>query len=134
METDKISLDFTELTDEEVILNIKNIPEFEIYWDDYQEKRCLARKNRYIHKYQEGFAIVNLNDGILPELNFLYISPEFRRQGVGRKIMKDLIKNYCDTYYMTLLCDKKLTRFYNRFGFRVIKRDGDHRKMEGPKE
>lgn len=127
-----MSLDFTELADEEVIYHIKQIPEFEIYWDDYEEKRCLNRKDRYVHKYREGFAIVNLEDGILPELHFLYISPDFRGEGVGRRIMVELVEKYFDTYYMTLRCSKKLTRFYNRFGFRVIERDGDHRKMQGP--
>lgn len=81
-----------------------------------------------------GFAIIEQKaaaaGGTIPHLWLLFIAPEHRGQGLGRRFVRDLLLRYADDYHMSLYCHGARRRaFFGRLGFRIESRDGDMRRM-----
>lgn len=75
---------------------------------------------------EEGFAVVS--DA---HLSFLYVPPERRGWGHGRRLLRAAEKLDPDRY-LTLACHVSLRPWYSRRGYRVAGADGEMRDMVGP--
>ena len=80
--------------------------------DNDVEQCLLALEDQKIVGYIYGFILPNKT--LLPE--FLYVLPDYRRQGIGAKLLSEFEKNYACTvsrvYY-----NKNLHDFYNKLGY-----------------
>lgn len=63
-----------------------------------------------------GF-ITAISDGVLcAYIPLLEVLPEYRSQGIGRELVKRMLKKLNGLYMVDLLCDKKTQPFYQRLG------------------
>lgn len=68
--------------------------------------------------------------GVVPHLWLLYVLPEHRSRGSGRRFVRELLSKYETTHCMSLGCvGAARRRFFGRLGFRVQARDGEYREM-----
>ena len=65
-----------------------------------------------------GF-VTALTDGVLTAyLPLLEVLPRFRRQGIGRELVRRILERLSDLYMVDLLCDAELQSFYASLGMR----------------
>jgi ribosomal protein S18 acetylase RimI-like enzyme len=63
-----------------------------------------------------GF-ITAISDGVLcAYIPLLEVLPEYRSQGIGRELVKRMLKKLNGLYMVDLLCDKNIQPFYQRLG------------------
>lgn len=133
------TIDFRELTDSEIAqFVVDHLAEFGDYVVSVES---ILAADIAIERTHFGFAIVqdprgyrhdehgNITGG-QPHLWFLYVSPEHRGRGHGRRIVRDVLSKYGRNWLMSVYCDVSRRAYYSQFGFRVIERDGRLRKME----
>lgn len=83
-----------------------------------------------IERSSYGVAVINplrtSPDFKLPFLWLLYLPPDNRGQGHGRKFVRQILKKYADTHFMRLHAfGPRRSKFFSRFGFRVVERDNE---------
>ncbi|MDD5083487.1 MAG: GNAT family N-acetyltransferase [Candidatus Moranbacteria bacterium] len=62
--------------------------------------------------------ITALSDNILSAyIPFLEIEKNYRKQGIGRELIKRMMVQIDHLYMVDLVCDKDVARFYEKFGF-----------------
>lgn len=87
-----------------------------------------------IEEFAEGFAVIK-KQGYLkiqpsPYLWFFYVNPEYRGQGIGRIILKDIRNRYATGYPLRLMCyGPQRATWFARCGFKIEARDGEWRTM-----
>ena len=99
-------------TDENMTLIGRHIKDFILDDEDLQKEKFLIaiNKNRLI-----GFGrLRNHKDAI--ELCSLGVIPEFRSQGVGKKIVNELIKKASSDLYVVCI----IPDFFRKFGFNIV--------------
>jgi len=65
-----------------------------------------------------GF-IYAISDGILSAyIPLLEVLPEYRRQGIGRELVRQLLEQLKDFYMVDLICDEDLRPFYEKLGMK----------------
>lgn len=75
------------------------------------------RKNQVV-----GF-ITAISDGVLAAyIPFLEVLPEYKNKGIGKKLVKQMLKELDDIYMVDLCCDDDLVPYYEEFG--MIKSNG----------
>lgn len=75
-----------------------------------------------------GFANA-ISDGHLSAyISLLEVIPDWRRQGIGTKLIGDLVEQLDGLYMIDLCCDEELEGFYRRLGFSA---DGPNGKTLG---
>jgi ribosomal protein S18 acetylase RimI-like enzyme len=69
-----------------------------------------------------GF-ITAISDGILSAyIPFLEVLPEYKNKGIGKELVKQMLKELDDIYMVDLCCDDDLVPYYEKFG--MIKSNG----------
>jgi ribosomal protein S18 acetylase RimI-like enzyme len=69
-----------------------------------------------------GF-ITAISDGILSAyIPFLEVLPEYKNNGIGKELVKQMLKELEDIYMVDLCCDDDLVPYYEEFG--MIKSNG----------
>jgi GNAT superfamily N-acetyltransferase len=67
-----------------------------------------------------GFITAN-TDGVLSAyIPFLEVLPEYRRQGIGRELVKRMLAKLEGYYMIDLTCDPELRPFYTELGMRAL--------------
>lgn len=67
-----------------------------------------------------GF-ITAITDGVLSAyIPFLEVLPEYRRQGIGRELVKRMLEKLQGYYMIDLTCDPELRPFYTELGMRAL--------------
>lgn len=65
-----------------------------------------------------GF-ITALSDKVLTVfISLLEVLPEFKKLGIGKKLMGEMLKLTEDFYMTDLVCDQSLVPFYTKFGLK----------------
>lgn len=122
-------MSFLILSDDQVfeliVSRLSEFGDYEVTLEDFNE--CRARL--VVEKFEHGVAVMLFND-VLPQLWFLYVDPEQRCKGLGRKYVRLIRRKFGNEYVVSLHCHKSLRPFYGSCGFRVVERYGDHRVME----
>nr|WP_322742869.1 GNAT family N-acetyltransferase [Priestia megaterium] len=63
-----------------------------------------------------GF-ITAISDGVLsPYIPFLEVLPEYKSKGIGKELVKLMLKELDDIYMVDLCCDDDLVPYYEKFG------------------
>jgi GNAT superfamily N-acetyltransferase len=83
--------------------------------------------------YPIGFANA-ISDGVLTAfIPLLEVRADYRRQGIGRRLIETLIESLDGIYAVDLSCDEALVPFYERLGFQrgvaMLRRDYDARGL-----
>ena len=83
-------------------------------------KRLLNGSYRVVLAYEEnklvGF-INGISDGVLSAyIPLLEVLPQYKKQGIGRKLVDKLKDELKHLYMVDLLCDKDLIPFYENLG------------------
>jgi ribosomal protein S18 acetylase RimI-like enzyme len=69
-----------------------------------------------------GF-ITAISDGILSAyIPFIEVLPEYKNNGIGKELVKQMLKELEDIYMVDLCCDDDLVPYYEEFG--MIKSNG----------
>lgn len=69
-----------------------------------------------------GF-ITAISDGVLSAyIPFLEVLPEYKNQGIGKELVKRMLKELDHIYMIDLCCDDDVVPFYDKFG--MIKSNG----------
>ncbi len=69
-----------------------------------------------------GF-ITAISDGVLSAyIPFLEVLPEYKNKGIGKELVKRMLKELDDIYMVDLCCDDDLVPYYEKFG--MIKSNG----------
>ncbi|WP_099157028.1 GNAT family N-acetyltransferase [Virgibacillus ndiopensis] len=69
-----------------------------------------------------GF-IKAISDGVLfAYIPFLEVLPEYKNKGIGKELVKRMLKELDDIYMVNLCCDDDFVPYYEKFG--VIKSNG----------
>ncbi|WP_417897756.1 GNAT family N-acetyltransferase [Bacillus haimaensis] len=69
-----------------------------------------------------GF-ITAISDGVLSAyIPFLEVLPEYKNQGIGKELVKRMLKELDHIYMIDLCCDDEVVPFYDKFG--MIKSNG----------
>ena len=62
-----------------------------------------------------GF-ITAITDGILcAYIPFLEVLPSYQGRGIGKELVKRMLRKLRNAYMVDLMCDKELRKFYKRF-------------------
>jgi GNAT superfamily N-acetyltransferase len=88
--------------------------------------------NAELVRFPHGCALLQGSRGEPRHLWVLFVDPAWRGRGIGRGYVRELVQQHAGDYYLTLHCRAALRPFYGRLGFRVLEREGDFRKMQGP--
>lgn len=65
-----------------------------------------------------GF-ITAISDGVLSAyIPFLEVLPEYKNKGIGKELVKRILKELDDIYMVDLCCDDDLVPYYEKFGMR----------------
>ncbi len=65
-----------------------------------------------------GF-VTALTDGMLTAyIPLLEVLPQFRRQGIGRELVRQILERLDGLYMVDLICDAELQSFYSSLGMR----------------
>jgi ribosomal protein S18 acetylase RimI-like enzyme len=122
-----IERNYRELSDDQVkeflIAHLAEFGDYELTLKDF-EGRSIA-----IERWCDGFAIVLNPHTCDVQLWWLYVDAQHRGRKLGRRYMRQILAKYGKDWRMTLFCNVKLRAFYSSFGFRVIERDGEQRRM-----
>ena len=103
--------------------------DFDIYDEDVAKLRSRIESGDEVLVHDpHAFAIVKGPDTPDQFLTFLWVDPEHRGKGYGKRLMHRLIELY-PVYHWSLRCHKRLRPFYSRFKFFVSERLGDNRRM-----
>src|SRR6185312_9787074 len=63
-----------------------------------------------------GF-ITAISDGVLSAyIPFLEVLPEYKSKGIGKELVKLMLKELDDIYMVDLCCDDDLVPYYEKFG------------------
>ena len=63
-----------------------------------------------------GF-ITAISDGVLSAyIPFLEVLPEYKNKGIGKELVKRMLKELEDIYMVDLCCDDDLVPYYEKFG------------------
>jgi ribosomal protein S18 acetylase RimI-like enzyme len=63
-----------------------------------------------------GF-ITAISDGVLSAyIPFLEVLPEYKNKGIGKELVKQMLKELDDIYMVDLCCDDDLVPYYENFG------------------
>ncbi|MDG5471446.1 GNAT family N-acetyltransferase [Jeotgalibacillus sp. ET6] len=66
--------------------------------------------------YVVGF-ITAISDGVLSAyIPFLEVLPEYKNKGIGKELVKLMLKELDDLYMVDLSCDDDLVSYYEKFG------------------
>ncbi len=128
--------DFTTMTVDQVAafvvahqdeLDVGNLTEVDV-------TDAIASGRAVLEKCAHGFAIIErkptATGGAMPHLWLLFLSPQYRNQGHGRRFVRELLRLYSAEDHMSLYCHGARRRaFFGRLGFRVESREGDMRRM-----
>ncbi|WP_456958324.1 GNAT family N-acetyltransferase [Lysinibacillus sp. TE18511] len=69
-----------------------------------------------------GF-ITAISDGVLSAyIPFLEVLPAYKKKGIGKELVKQILKELDDIYMIDLCCDDDLIPYYENFG--MIKSNG----------
>lgn len=69
-----------------------------------------------------GF-ITAISDGVLSAyIPFLEVLPEYKNKGIGKELVKRMLKELDDIYMIDLCCDDDLIPYYEKFG--MLKSNG----------
>lgn len=69
-----------------------------------------------------GF-ITAISDGVLSAyIPFLEVLPEYKNKGIGKELLKRMLKKLDDIYMVDLCCDDDLVGYYEKFG--MLKSNG----------
>jgi len=103
--------------------------DFEICDEDVAKLRSrIEAGDEVLVQAEHAFAIVKGADTPDQFLTFLWVDPEHRGKQYGKRLLRTLIERY-SVYHWNLKCHKRLRPYYSRFGFIVIERHGDIRRM-----
>jgi ribosomal protein S18 acetylase RimI-like enzyme len=73
---------------------------------------AIGEKNQVI-----GF-ITAISDGVsCAYIPYLEVLPEYRGQGIGKEMVRQMLSQLSDLYMIDLCCDENVTNFYDSFGF-----------------
>lgn len=123
---------FTDMTDREII-------QFALYHQAEMGCQDLGPEDidpairsgtAVIERREHAFAVVNPESRLaagspLPHLWLIYVCPEMRSKGLGRRFVTDLVDNYGSTLSMTaIVAGDRRARFFERCGFRTVEHDG----------
>ncbi|MDH5159605.1 GNAT family N-acetyltransferase [Heyndrickxia oleronia] len=65
-----------------------------------------------------GF-ITAISDGVLSAyIPLLEVLPEYKNKGIGKELVKRILKELDDIYMVDLCCDDDLVPYYEKFGMR----------------
>ncbi|MBU5210196.1 GNAT family N-acetyltransferase [Heyndrickxia oleronia] len=65
-----------------------------------------------------GF-ITAISDGVLTAyIPLLEVLPEYKNKGIGKELVKRILKELDDIYMVDLCCDDDLVPYYEKFGMR----------------
>ncbi|MCM3236577.1 GNAT family N-acetyltransferase [Heyndrickxia oleronia] len=65
-----------------------------------------------------GF-ITTISDGVLSAyIPLLEVLPEYNNKGIGKELVKRILKELDDIYMVDLCCDDDLVPYYEKFGMR----------------
>lgn len=70
--------------------------------------------------------LANVSRGVDPGAHIwlLWVDPAERGTGVGRRFVREILKKYAGTYFARVHCfGARRSRFFSRFGFRVVSTD-----------
>jgi ribosomal protein S18 acetylase RimI-like enzyme len=74
------------------------------------------------HNTVVGF-ITAISDGVLSAyIPFLEVLPHYKNKGIGKELVKRMLKELDDLYMIDLCCDDDLVPYYEKFG--MIKTNG----------
>ena len=100
---------------------------------------ALSAGRAVLERRAYGLAVIQLKkvsdprtgqNGLIPHLWLLWIDPQTRGLGLGRRFVRELLKLHARGYHMSLVCNGARRRaFFGRLGFRVVQRDGECRTM-----
>lgn len=69
-----------------------------------------------------GF-LTAISDGVLSAyIPFLEVLPEYKNKGIGKKLVKQMLKELEDIYMIDLCCDDDLVPYYEKLG--MLKSNG----------
>ncbi|MBO9130775.1 GNAT family N-acetyltransferase [Bacillus sp. 165] len=69
-----------------------------------------------------GF-ITAISDGVLSAyIPFLEVLPEYKNKGIGKELVKRMLKELDDIYMVDLCCDDDVVPYYEKFG--MLKSNG----------
>ena len=113
---------YTEMADEDIAAFTESITaELHAHITGDAVRAGLAAGNTAIHRYPEGYCIINRPHSFTPYLWVMYVDPEQRGTGAGAAMMEDIISRYChEGGTISLQCHESLEPFYRRFGFRIV--------------
>ena len=99
-----------------------------------QMAAALASGTTVIESFAHGFAVVNVagshQDDPGAFLRMLYVTPEYRGQGIGSVMLKSVRAKHAPEYCMRLLCvGKQRAKWFSSRGFKVIETEGEVQLM-----
>lgn len=117
--------------DIEEVWNIgNNVSEFKtaenvvIFWPKETLKNCTNKDDIlfYVVELENkiiGFSIVNLNESLgKSEIENIFILPEYRKNGIGKKLVDDILKELKKRKYNNVNClADEAIGFYKHYGF-----------------
>ena len=64
-----------------------------------------------------GFINALSDNRLFAYIPLLEVLPEYKKQGIGAKLLDLMTEKLIDLYSIDLCCDKKLESYYEKFGF-----------------